>query len=140
MTRIALAAFLIAAASPALAGEPYPFELAERAPALAKGLAAVTPDVSGTGGEWLGRLKGTSGPLREVFLDGRRWYAGYVCRPHACNADRFVFLLAPDGSTGHGMLRLSGRRRPFATGAAPGPEAKADLLERLDPGAVGTSP
>jgi len=130
---LVLSALLLAGAAPAAAGDLYPHELRARAPALHRALAASLPSAR-EARDWLPRLDGTGGPLARVTLDGRDWYAGYVCRPHDCRDNRFVFLVAADGSSAAGLLRLTregGAARLAATGR-PGAEAAADLRLRLD--------
>ena len=128
-----LTAALACAPGATRADELRPHELAAKAPAMAAALGKVTPKAPGTEG-WLSRLQGVASPLQPVEVNGTRMLSGYVCKPKDCRANRFVFLLSPDGSRAVSALRVtpdSGTAREVESGN-PGLVEANELRRLLD--------
>jgi hypothetical protein len=84
--------------------EPYPSEILNKL-MLAQWHRIVPAEYSRNA--WISNLQGTETPVKIVNIREKNFYLGVVCKPHACDTNIVVFLIAVDGSEAYGLLTAS---------------------------------
>jgi hypothetical protein len=72
---------------------------------------------------------GVTTPSVFVEIDGERYEADHVCKPHDCDTDQFEVLFAPEGKQAWGALVASGKPPRFF--GAPNPKQMQALQGQL---------
>ena len=92
----------VEAASPGL--PDYPWDLRKKMPVHYKAYLKILPSrLKRTA--WFGRFDGTGMPVERVAVDSKVYFAGAICKPHACADNYLTFLVATDGSRAVAMVK-----------------------------------
>jgi hypothetical protein len=95
-------AMSVQAASPGL--PDYPWDLRKKMPAHYQAYLKILPArLKRTA--WFGRFDGTGMPVEQVEVDSKLYFAGGICKPHACADNYLTFLVAVDGSRAVAMVK-----------------------------------
>ena len=100
MKEISLAAFICcwfaAVAGKAIALDLYGFDVPKQYPKAYSAYKAVIPSqykkIS-----WMQRLDGTSGPLKDIDVEGAPSLLFWMCEPHNCGGNELAVLARKDG-------------------------------------------
>ena len=93
---LAVCCWLAMIAGTAMAADWYGFDVPKQYPTAYKAYKAVIPPqykkIS-----WMQRLDGTSGPLKDVEVDGASSVLFWMCEPHNCGGNELAVLARKDG-------------------------------------------
>jgi hypothetical protein len=82
----------------------YPWDLRKKMPVHYQAYLKILPaGLKRTA--WFGRFNGTGMPVEQVEVDSKPYFAGGICKPHACADNYLTFLVAADGSRAVAMVK-----------------------------------